>query len=69
MPGRSAKGAPDRVRSDMRAHGSALCACEAYGRPVVEEVRGATEGESIVSWLFPKEFEEVDRLAIGEDVK
>jgi len=32
----------------------------------VEEVRGATEGESIVSGLFP---EEVERLAVGEDVE
>ena len=47
MRGKSAKG-PDSVGSDMRAHGSGLCVCEAYGRPVVE-VRGATEGESIVS--------------------
>ena len=45
------------------------CACEAYGRAVVEEVRGATEGERIVSGLFPGEFEEVDRLAMGEDVE
>ena len=28
----------------------------------MEEVRGATEGEVIVSGLFPEEFEEVDRL-------
>ena len=34
------------------------CACEAYGRPVVEEVRGATEGESIVSGLLPEDFGE-----------
>ena len=42
------------------------CACGAYGREVVEEVRGATEGESIVSGLFPEEFEEIDRLT-GRD--
>ena len=30
----------------MRAHGGGLRACEADGRAVVEEVRGATEGES-----------------------
>ena len=41
----------------------------ACGRPVVEEVCGATEGASIVSGLFPEKFEEVDRLAMGEDVK
>ena len=46
-----------------------LRACEACGRAVVEEVRGATEGERIVSGLFPEEFEEVDRLAMGEDVE
>ena len=50
----------------MRAHGGGLRACEAYGRAVVEEVRGATEGEGIVSGLFPEEFEEADRLAMGE---
>ena len=48
----------------MRAHGSGLCACEAYGRPVVEEVRGATEGQ----WapLGHEDFEEFDCLAMGE---
>ena len=51
------------------AHDSGLCACEAYGRPVVEEVRGATEAGIIVSGLLPEEFEEVDHLAMGEDVK
>ena len=30
---------------------------------------GATEGERIVSGLFPEEFEEIDRLAMGEDVQ
>ena len=35
----------------------------------MEEVRIATEGERIVSGLFPEEFEEVDRLAMGEDVQ
>jgi len=67
--GRRSAEAPDCVGSRMRAHGGGLRACEAYGRAVVEEVRGATEGESIVSGLFPEEFEEVDRLAIGEDVE
>ena len=50
----------------MRAHGGGLRACEAYDRAVVEEVRGETEGERIVSGLFPEEFEEVDCLAMGE---
>ena len=50
-----------------------VVAC-AHARPMVaplwlEEVRGATEGERIVSGLFPEEFEEVDRLAMGEDVQ
>ena len=53
----------------MRAHGGGLRVCEAYGRAVVEEVRGVTECENIVGGLFPEEFEEVDRLAMGEDVK
>ena len=35
----------------------------------VEEVRGATEGERIVSGLFSEEFEEIDRLTMGEDVQ
>ena len=58
MRGRRSAEAPDCVGSDMRAHGDGLRTCEAYGRAVVEEVRGATEGEGIVSWLFPEEFEE-----------
>ena len=48
----------------------------AHARPMVarlwpfEEIRGATEGERIVSGLFPEEFEEeIDRLAMGEDVQ
>ena len=37
-----------------------LRACEAaYGRAVVEEVRAATEGERIVSGLFPEEFKKL----------
>ena len=53
----------------MRPHGCGLRACEANSRAVGEEVRGATEGERIVSGLFPEEFEEFDRLAMGEDVQ
>ena len=67
--GRGGAEAPDCVGRHMRAHGGGLRACDAYGRAVVEEVRGATEGEGIVSGLFPEEFEEVDRLAMGEDVE
>ena len=69
MRGRRIAEAPDGVGRHMRAHGSGLRAFEAYGRAVVEEVRGATEGERIVSGLFPEEFEDVDRLAMGEDVQ
>ena len=58
--------APNCVGSHMRAHGGGLRACEAY---VVEEVRGATEGEGIVSGLFPDEFEEGDCLVMREDVE
>ena len=36
---------------------------------VVGEVRGTTEGKRIVSGLVPEEFEEFDRLAMGEDVQ
>ena len=63
------KRAPDCVGSHMRAHDRGSCVCEAYDRPVVEQVSGATEGEGIVSGLLPKEFEEFDHLAMGEDVK
>ena len=52
------------VGRHVRAHGCGLRACEAYGRAVVEEVRGATEGERIVSGLFQEEFEEIDRLTV-----
>ena len=55
---------PDGVGRHVRAHSCGLCACESYGRAVVEEVRGATEGERIVSGLFPEEFEEIDRLTV-----
>ena len=68
MPRRGAKGAPDCVGSHMRAHGSGLFACEAYGRPNVE-ARGAKEGESVVSGILPEEFEEIDRLVMGEVAK
>ena len=50
---------------NVRAHGCGLRACEAYGRAVVEEIRGATEGERTVSGLFPEEVEEVDRSRLG----
>ena len=42
--GRRRTEAPDRVGRHVRAHGRGFRACEAYGRVVVEEVRGATEG-------------------------
>ena len=44
MRGRNVKGAPYCVGSHMHSHSSGLCACQSYGRPVVEEVCGATEG-------------------------
>ena len=69
MRGRRSAEAPDGVGRHMRAHGCGLCTCEACCRAVVEEVRGATEGERIISGLFPEEFEEFDRLAMGEDVQ
>ena len=69
MRGRRSAEAPDCVGSHMRAHGCGLRACQAYSRAVVEEVRGATKGGRIVSGLFPEEFEELDRLAMGEDVE
>ena len=69
MRGRGSAEAPDCVGRHVRAHGCGLRACEAYGRAVVEEVRGATEGKRSVSGLFPEEFDEFDRLAMGEDVE
>ena len=69
MRGKRSAEAPDGVGRHVRTHGWGLRACEAYGRAVVEEVRGATEGERIVSGLFPEEFEEIDRLSVGEDVQ
>ena len=72
------EGGGDRTRAGEEERGGAgWCgasrACAwlwlARGRAVVEEVRGATEGERIVSGLLPEEFEEVDRLAMGEDVQ
>ena len=69
MRGRRSAEAPDGVGRHVRAHGCGLRACEAYDRAVVEEVRGAMEGERIVSGLFPEEFEEIDHLAMGEDVQ
>ena len=65
--GRRSAEVPDGVGRHVRVHGCGLRACEAYGRAVLEEVRGATEGERIVSGLFPEEFEEIDRLTMGED--
>ena len=69
MRGRRIAEAPDGVGRHMRAHGCGLLTCKAHGRAVVEEVHGATEGERFVSGLFPEEFEEFDRLAMGEDVQ
>ena len=57
------------VGSHVCEHGSGLCARKAYGRPIVEEVRCATEGEGVVRGLLPEDFEGFDRLAMGEDVK
>ena len=51
----------------IRAHDCGLCTWKAHGRAVVEEVRGTTEGKCFVSGLFPEEFEEFDRLSMGED--
>ena len=69
MRGRRSAEAPDGVGRHMRAHGCGLRTCKDHGRAVVEEVRGTTEGKRIVSGLVPEEFEEFDRLAMGEDVQ
>ena len=69
MRGRRIAEAPDGVGRHVRAHGCGLCTCKSHGRAVVEEVRGTTEGKRFVSGLFPEEFEEFDRLAMGEDVQ
>ena len=68
MQGRRIAEAPDGVGRHVRAHCCGLCTCKSHGRAVVEEVRGTTEGKRFVSGLFPEEFEEFDRLAMGEDV-
>ena len=44
--------APHCVRHHMCAYVGGLSAYEDYGREVVEEVRGVTEGEGIVSGIF-----------------
>ena len=67
--GRRSAEAPDCVGSHIRTLGGGLRTCEAYGRAVADQVRGATEGEGIVSGLFPEEFEEIDHVAMGEDVE
>ena len=64
MRGRRSAETPDGVGRHVCAHGCGLRVCEAYGRAFVEEIRGATEGEHIVSGLFPEEFEEIDRLTV-----
>ena len=69
MRGRRIAEAPDGLGRHMRAHGCGLCTCKSHGRAVVEEVRGTTESKCIVSGLFPEEFEEFYRLAMGEDVQ
>ena len=69
MRGRRITEAPEGLWRHMRAHGCGLRTCKAHGRAVVEEVRGATEGERLVSGLFPEQFEEFDCLAMGEDVQ
>ena len=35
-----------------------------WSRGCGRNIRGATEGERIVSGLFPEEFEEIDRLTV-----
>ena len=75
-------GGGDRTRArEDRGEGAGwcgeprACAWQWFARmrglmsPVVEEVRGAAEGEGSVRGHFPQEFEEVDRLSMGEDVK
>ena len=66
MQGSRSAEAPDCVGSHMRAVWRWLARMRGLtNRAVVEEACCATEGESIVSGLFPKKFEEVDRLAMG----
>ena len=69
MRGRRIAEAPDGVGRHIRAHGCGLRTRKAHGRAVVKEVRGTAEGKRMVSGHFPEEFEEFDRLAMGEDVQ
>ena len=52
----------------MRAEGSGLSACYFDGRAFMKEVFGAAPGEGFIGGL-PDGFEEVDCLALGEDIE
>ena len=61
-------GAPDCVGSHVRAKGCGLSACS-YSCPNVEAIFGSAKGESFGGWLFTVGVEELDCLAVGQDVQ
>ena len=53
----------------MRTEGSGLSACaHPESRAVMKEVFGAAPGEGFMGGLLPDGFEELDSLAMGEDL-
>ena len=67
---RARKGALRRraVRSHVHAEGSGLSACDPDSRAVMKEVFGAAPGKGFIGGLLPDVFEELDCLAVGEDI-
>ena len=54
------------MRSNVRAEGSGLSACDPDGHAVVKEVFGAAPAEGFIGGLLPDGFEELYCLAVGE---
>ena len=61
--------APGSVRSHVRAEGSGLSACDPDSRAVMKEGFGAAPGEGFIGGFLPDGFEELDCLAVGEDIE
>ena len=57
------------VMSHVRAKGSGMSECDPNSRAVVKEVFGAAPGGDFTGGLLPNGVEEVDGLALGEDVE
>ena len=60
--------APGSVRSQVRAKGSGLSACNPDSRTVMKEVFSAAPGEGFIGGLLPDGFEKLDCLAVAEDI-